>query len=139
MNAKDRWGGTPMRDAVRHNHEAVALLLLGRGGEMGFSEVEASGELCELAKSGGPTTHLLAKCGCSVNAADYDLRTALHLAASEGNLPCVELLIGNADTNAKDRCGTPLADAVRQGHGAAAQLIQSKGGGLPERARVGGD
>ena len=45
MNAKDRWGGTPMRDAVREGHANVALLLHKHGGELGFTEAQMSGEL----------------------------------------------------------------------------------------------
>ena len=44
----------------------------------------------------------------NLNAADYDQRTCLHLAASEGNGPIVEFLVqSGADINAKDRHVTP--------------------------------
>jgi glutaminase len=42
--------------------------------------------------------------GCDTNAADYDKRTCLHLAASTGNLHIVEKLVEyNADVNYQDR------------------------------------
>ena len=42
--------------------------------------------------------------GVSPNVQDYDRRTALHLAASEGHAPIVELLLHyKADLNLKDR------------------------------------
>lgn len=42
--------------------------------------------------------------GISPNVQDYDNRTALHLAASEGHAPIVELLLHyKADVNLKDR------------------------------------
>lgn len=42
--------------------------------------------------------------GTSPNVQDYDQRTALHLAASEGHAPIVELLLHyNANVNLKDR------------------------------------
>ena len=45
----------------------------------------------------------LLRAGGDVNAADYDLRTACHLAASEGNYPSVETLLDHgAKTRAKD-------------------------------------
>tara|TARA_R110002050_G_scaffold118733_4_gene236272 strand:+ start:263 stop:514 length:252 start_codon:yes stop_codon:yes gene_type:complete len=49
-----------------------------------------------------------------VNDADYDKRTALHLAASEGKLDTVKYLISmGANVNAVDRFGnTPLQDAI---------------------------
>ena len=84
LNTRDRWGGTPLRDAVRHGHMEVARALRAKGGEMGFDEVEASGQLCELARSGSfDLLTIMLTCGVHVNAADYDMRTCLHLAASE--------------------------------------------------------
>ena len=61
---------------------------------------------------------LLLKCGCSVDAADYDQRRPLHLAASVGNEQIVQLLLREgADAQATDRWGgTPLDDAVREKH-----------------------
>ena len=71
INAVDRWGGTPLRDAVREGHRSVALLLHKRGGELGFTEAQASGELCEFAKKGDmPSVELLLACGADPDAAD---------------------------------------------------------------------
>ena len=110
VNAADRWGGTPLRDAVREGRKEVAAALREAGGELGYDEVAASGELCELAKRGSPDLlQVLLDCGCSVNAADYDARTCLHLAASTGNLRICSLLAdANADLNAVDRWGGAL-------------------------------
>ena len=33
VNAKDRWGGTPLRDAIREGRPEVAILLRSHGGE----------------------------------------------------------------------------------------------------------
>jgi hypothetical protein len=48
--------------------------------------------------------------GIGVNSGDYDSRTALHLAASMGNLSCVKALMGaHASMEVEDRWGnTPL-------------------------------
>eukprot|EP00271_Cylindrocystis_brebissonii_P000726 TRINITY_DN10956_c0_g2_i1.p1 TRINITY_DN10956_c0_g2~~TRINITY_DN10956_c0_g2_i1.p1 ORF type:complete len:471 (-),score=90.79 TRINITY_DN10956_c0_g2_i1:198-1610(-) len=53
--------------------------------------------------------------GADVNSADYDGRSALHLAASDGQLEALKLLIKRgARVNPKDRWGhTPLADAKK--------------------------
>ena len=53
-----------------------------------------------------------------VNKGDYDGRTALHVAAAEGNLSCIQkLLDADADPNPTDRWGhTPLFDACANKH-----------------------
>ena len=45
VNARDRWGGTPLRDAVREGHVKVAKFLHENGGELGLNESELSGEV----------------------------------------------------------------------------------------------
>ena len=64
--------------------------------------------------------------------ADYDKRTALHLASSEGHLDIVAFLIKNhAEVNCTDRMGfSPLVDALRHGHVTVQKLLRSKGGQL---------
>ena len=68
---------------------------------------------------------------CSVDAADYDDRTALHLAASEGRAETVEYLVAKAGANANpvDRWGgTPLQDALRHKHLEVATILLQHGG-----------
>ena len=92
----------------------------------------------ELAKNGSlDLLRILLECGCPINAADYDKRTCLHLAASTGNLPICQLLIAqHVSVNAADRWGgTPLADAVRQGHDEVARLLQKNGAELHVNVR----
>eukprot|EP01080_Neovahlkampfia_damariscottae_P010211 gene10211-2631_t len=66
----------------------------------------------------------------SVNDGDYDYRTPLHLAASEGQLEVVKYLIKKgADINAADRFrNTPIQDALRAGHNEVVSLLKSRGG-----------
>lgn len=68
----------------------------------------------------------------SHNKTDYDKRTPLHLAASEGHLDCVKLLLEYwANVNPIDRMGgTPLTDAVRHGHIHIQQVLRERGGVL---------
>jgi glutaminase len=63
--------------------------------------------------------------GVDLNAADYDGRTAMHLAASEGQLDVVKYLIfRQAKEKPKDRWGSiPLADAKRGKHQAIVSLL----------------
>ena len=114
VNATDRWGGTPMRDALREGHFGVAKELRDNGGRLEMKENDVSGELCELARRGLlEKLDQLVECGADFDAKDYDDRTALHLASSVGNLPIAEQLLSHgAAVNAKDRWGgTPLRDA----------------------------
>ena len=60
----------------------------------------------------------LERYGANISASDYDNRTALHIAASEGRMPIVEFLLGKgASVHARDREGnTPLMSAVLGDH-----------------------
>jgi glutaminase len=56
---------------------------------------------------------------------DYDFRTPLHLAASEGSLTTAEwLLARGVDASVVDRFGrTPLMEALQNSHTAVAQAL----------------
>lgn len=70
VNAKDRWGGTPLRDAVREGHLSVARALRAAGGTLNYDQLQSSGELCEVVRSGDfERLKVLIECGCDVNAA----------------------------------------------------------------------
>lgn len=65
-----------------------------------------------------------------VNFRDYDRRTALHVAASEGHLHVVRHLVEqcHARIQRSDRWGgSPLDDAHRQGHRHVARYLREKG------------
>lgn len=64
-----------------------------------------------------------------VNFQDYDRRTALHVAASEGHLPVVKYLIGKgAKINRTDRWGgSPLDDSHRHRHTDVAKYLRGQG------------
>ncbi|KAL0395902.1 UNVERIFIED_CONTAM: putative serine/threonine-protein kinase drkB [Sesamum calycinum] len=68
--------------------------------------------------------------GMSPNVQDYDNRTALHLAASEGHASIVELLLAyNANVNLRDRWQrTPLADAKLYQHRDICRILEVNGG-----------
>ncbi|CAI5486751.1 unnamed protein product, partial [Closterium sp. Naga37s-1] len=101
--------------------------------------VDATGQLLFLASRGiiEGVIDLLDR-GVSPDLADYDGRTALHLAASEGKVDVVRVLLERgADVNPKDRHGnTPLADAQSYGSGEICRLLKEKGGMLCESARI---
>ena len=56
--------------------------------------------------------------GVPVHAQDYDKQTALHLAASEGQLDAVKYLVSHGHPlSVRDRwLATPLDEAKREGH-----------------------
>jgi len=72
---------------------------------------------------------LLLRCGIEVTLSDYDRRTALHLAASEGMTEAIELLVElGAPINATDRWKhTPLDDAIREKQTEAIRLLKAFG------------
>ncbi|KAK8554502.1 hypothetical protein V6N13_093491 [Hibiscus sabdariffa] len=71
--------------------------------------------------------------GVEPNGADYDRRTALHLASSEGWTEVVVLLLEKgADVNSLDRWGrTPLSDARSFRHREVCKILEARGGTDP--------
>eukprot|EP00164_Ancoracysta_twista_P003815 GFYU01005112.1.p1 GENE.GFYU01005112.1~~GFYU01005112.1.p1 ORF type:complete len:584 (-),score=219.80 GFYU01005112.1:42-1562(-) len=128
INPIDRWKGTPLQDAIRHRHMDIAQYLRSRGGEMG--ETDTSVELCEAASiCDMDALQNLVNNGVDLNAGDYDGRTAIHLAASNGHVVAVNYLLAlGCDINPIDRYGgTPLADAVRHNHPVVRILLEKFG------------
>lgn len=129
----DAFGKTALDNALLKRHALIVKTLRDAGAQRFANESETAASLCEKARGGllSPLK-LLLSCGVNVNAADYDQRTCLHLAASEGNLRIVELLLENkADANATDRWGgTPLRDALRSGHFEVAIALRAHGAKL---------
>ncbi|XXG85125.1 hypothetical protein AAC387_Pa11g0272 [Persea americana] len=68
--------------------------------------------------------------GVSPNLADYEKRTALHLASCEGHMEVVELLLEKeANVNSVDRRGrTPLSEARFFGHKDICKILEAQGG-----------
>jgi glutaminase len=145
-NPVDRWGGTPLDDALRHGHLEVAQFLASQGGENGSSATqqdrdlatdqmlptEETGDIIELiyAASEGdlPAIQRLVARGVNLDGADYDYRTPLHLAAAEGHEPAVHYFLDQEVNPApRDRWGgTPLDDARRHGHQRVVQLLEER-------------
>eukprot|EP01098_Paradermamoeba_levis_P006148 TRINITY_DN2552_c0_g1_i1.p1 TRINITY_DN2552_c0_g1~~TRINITY_DN2552_c0_g1_i1.p1 ORF type:complete len:319 (-),score=83.59 TRINITY_DN2552_c0_g1_i1:36-992(-) len=140
-NSQDRWGGTPLTDAVRYQHTEVSELLKAHGASLSQPHIssELSSKLLQLVAS---RQHAAAKELLNAapdpvaiaNSHDYDHRTPLHVAASEGSLECVEILLkAGSHLNPVDRWGgTPLTDALRHHHTKVADFLKSAGAVVPE-------
>ena len=107
QNADDRRINPRRRLAVRTADDPVRLCAAA-----------ARGDLIELRR-------LVAR-GVDVNLADYDGRTALHLAASDGREDAVRFLLSHhALVAARDRWkSTPMDDAEREGHSRIVELLK---------------
>jgi len=146
LSAADRWGGTPLDDAIAGEHEEIINMLSIARAQNGtapdHSEVNENDNVSDdagmviFAAAEDQLDSLIAfyAQGHDIFGCDYDHRTALHLAASNGHLRIVQYLIAKARSNgclaralsACDRWGgTPHADAVREGHQACADALSA--------------
>ena len=132
VNACDRMGFSPLVDALRHNQLQVQKVLRAHGGQL--LGMDVSVELCEAASKGDvPRMKAMIDNGSNPNAGDYDDRTALHLAASNGQTAVLYYLLHQLDAqinvNPIDRLGgTPTEDAYRHGKSVAVAILEEMGG-----------
>ncbi|KAK3238712.1 hypothetical protein CYMTET_51296 [Cymbomonas tetramitiformis] len=128
MEAQDQFGNTALDDAVREKHLEVQKRLCQAGARLRSRGIQ----LCEAAAVGDlETLILLCKNGADANEGDYDKRTGLHLAASNGHSNCVDFLLEkkDIDINAVDKFGgTPLDDALRHQNSAIVVMLAKRGG-----------
>jgi len=128
-NKSDRWGGSPLDDARRENHFAIAKVLRKHGGRAG--DVDQGAALLKAAAAGDSrTVEDLLENGVDINSCDYEKRTATHMAASSGHLEVIKMLVeAGADVNLGDRWGgTPTDDAGRHGYQEVVQFLKAHGG-----------
>lgn len=140
LNKTDRWGSTPLSDC-RDSEECCAVLKKEGAVdgahipliELDINQTGESNTDAIYAAANGNLFRMIAICatGESITNADYDGRTALHLAASNGHDSIIKYLLHqgrnaiHALLYTKDRWGnTPLDDAKREGHNASADILQ---------------
>ncbi|KZV46481.1 potassium channel SKOR-like [Dorcoceras hygrometricum] len=125
VNVRDHLGKTPLYEAIKNGHDQVASLLVKAGA---FVSVGNAGNcLCEVVAS-KHTDFLrgLLENGVNPNSRNYDLRTPLHLAASEGLYSeSLLLLESGASVFAIDRWGkTPIDEARVSGSRIVLKLLE---------------
>lgn len=87
-----RWGATPLQNALLGGHDLVCDLIRSFGGRLELKHAPKS--LGQAASAGDVRRiSLLVENGVPVDMQDYDGRTALHLAATEGHLLAVYILL----------------------------------------------
>ena len=102
-NSKDRWGGTPLQDALSGGHIGTAHLLKAKGAAVP-DEFGAEAVNTAAGKGDVPKLRMLHSFGQSLAVGDYDERFALHLSSAEGRVLAVSFLLGiSSDPNVKDR------------------------------------
>eukprot|EP00439_Symbiodinium_sp_Y106_P012988 s5629_g1.t3 len=147
MAVVDRWGHTPLDEALRAGHSKVAALLkpadaqtreITSGNfERQTSDMETAAMLCAAAATGWlPQIEKLLKSGANPSAADYDGRTALHIAAARGHAEVVSMLLrAKANPTAHDSFGkTPVDEAFQHNDAAVIRALGAAGTNILDEA-----
>jgi len=128
---RDRYGGTPLDDAIRHGHVDVVHLLQSLSKRHIEPTVVYVERLIQAAADDdAATVGLLVSSGLDPNCSDYDHRTALHLSVCRGSRAVLELLLSLPQVQLApvDRMGhTPLWDAIRTGNADFARMLRAAG------------
>jgi len=128
INRSDRWGLAPLDDAHRHGHSEIVTFLQNNGGKFGSSSLSINLMSACVEGDVEEVESLLEYGNIDLNSSgDYDRRTPLHVASSEGHSTIVELLCRRgAKVNAKDRWGShPIDGAILANHNDCVRLLES--------------
>ncbi|CAD6577567.1 MAG: hypothetical protein ASARMPRED_008323 [Alectoria sarmentosa] len=136
LEARDKWGRTPLLRAAEEGHATIVMLLLKNGAELEARNqwvLEGQTSL-SLAAGKGRTTvvMLLLEDGAELEARDLWGRTPLSQAAEGGDVIIVTMFLKKgAELETRDEDGwTPLFWAVRGGHAGVITLLLKKGAEL---------
>ena len=112
----DVHGTSALYEAAKNGHDDTLDVLLDHGAKLKMNGELAASTLCQAVYDNDITSlGRLLRAGIPVDAADYDKRTALHIAAAEGNVVALRLLVQyGANLSVKDRWSNTLADEARR-------------------------
>ncbi|KAI5559498.1 hypothetical protein BDE02_17G115000 [Populus trichocarpa] len=125
INIKDKFGNTPLLEAIKNGHDRVESLLFKQGAILNIDD--AGSVLCRaVARGDSDFLKRILSNGIDPNSKDYDHRTPLHVAASEGLYLMAKLLIeAGASVFSKDRWGnTPLDEGRMCGSKKLIKLLE---------------
>jgi hypothetical protein len=130
VNAKGKWGWTPLHTAAWEGHADVVAALIANGADVNAKDNDGKTPL-HWAMNADVVEALIAH-GADVNAKDNEGSTPLHGATDHGDADIVETLIAHgADVNAKDNKGrTPSCLAFSAWKKEAFRVLRKHGGRL---------
>lgn len=116
LNVVDRWGGTPLLEALKNHHVETVDFLVSQGAKLDTRQV--MNEMNDACAAGNvDRLSELIRAGVDVNASDYDKRTPLMISSSEGKVDVVRLLLrSGANVEAQDRWGMTAAKCAEEFH-----------------------
>ncbi|PQM40740.1 potassium channel SKOR [Prunus yedoensis var. nudiflora] len=125
INIKDTFGNTPLLEAIKNGNDQVSSLLIKEGASLKMDN--AGSFICTaITKGDSDFIKRLLSNGIDPNSKDYDHRTPLHVAASEGLYMMAKLLLeAGASVFSKDRWGnTPLDEGQMCGNKNLINLLE---------------
>ncbi|XP_068336666.1 potassium channel SKOR-like [Pyrus communis] len=125
INIKDNFGNTPLLEAIKNGNDRVSSLLIQQGASLNIDN--AGCFICtSIARGDADLLKRLLANGIDPNSKDYDHRTPLHVAASEGLYIMAKLLLeAGASVFSKDRWGnTPLGEGRMCGNKNLIKLLE---------------
>lgn len=138
VHVRDRYGHTALDDAVRFNRHEIIRLLCKAGAVLKVAPMRTAMLMCHAVA----TKHMdnlksWIIAGIDPNVQTFDNRSALHVAASNGEFEMVEYLLSvGSNPNLEDCHGlTPLDEAKRNEQHECCKILEAKYKGLSEVAK----
>jgi hypothetical protein len=127
-NLVDMHGSSALYEAARNGHEDTMVVLLQHDASLCMSESLAASILDQAVFDGDMLLiRRLLQAEIQVNAVDYDKRAAVHIAAAEGNVAALKVMVEyGADLSMKDRWGNSVEEeAIRAEAGQVLNYLSS--------------